>query len=422
MGSMVGKTGRHAGNCAQIKSGSVLFVLLLTIFLASASFASVNPKIELRNYTVSEVPAVPGHVVNITLYLKSVEWDNCAERVAVQLVTTYPLSVQGPDMQYIGPKLCENDSDAKGTLSFLLPVDALAQTGTYQVNVLTTYEKRFAKFSESNTLNVRVGGAPSFVASVTSSQPVDIYAGDSAAVTITFQNNGSSTVQSSRVELSAPEGIEVKWAGQQQELGSIPPRGSTSATFSIEALKDTAPGNYTLTAKLNYVGEDKLQGASVFKFEMPVKPKADFSTSLAGNKSLIAGDDAEIQLVLRNTGTQEARSLKARIKPIFPFSTDGTVRYVDSLKPGEEQILTYVVHVDKDGTAGSQIAGVLVDFEDPQGNKFSDSNDFALSVRAKSAIERLLDFWYLGAIALLAVGIVLVRTALAALRKKDKEK
>ena len=397
-----------------------IMFLLLVAFLASASFASVNPNIELRNYTLSEVPAVPGHVVNLTIYLKSTEWDNCAEHVTVQLITTYPLSVQGPDMQYIDPKLCENDSDAKGTLSFLLPVDTLAQTGTYQVTVMTGYEKRFAKFSNSNTLNVRIGGAPSFVASVTSSQPVDIYAGDSAAVTITFQNNGSSTVQSSRVELSAPEGIEVKWAGQQQELGSIPPRGSMSATFNIEALKDTAPGDYKLTAKLTYVGEDKLQGAETFTFNMPVKPKADFTTSAADNRSLIAGSDAEVLFALRNTGTQEARNLKVRIRPIFPFSTDGTVRYVDSLKPGEEQNLTYVIHIDKDGTAGSQIAGVLVDFEDPQGNKFSDSNDFQLSVRSETLTERIAGFWYLGVLAIIIVAILLVRMALGALKKKEK--
>ena len=47
--------------------------------------------------------------------------------------------------------------------------------------------------------------------------------------------------------------------------------------------------------------------------------------------------------------------MEVRIEPLFPFSTDGTVRYIESLRPGETQNLTYVITVDKDATAGGQL-------------------------------------------------------------------
>lgn len=384
------------------------FAAMLLLF-AGMPFASVNPKVQLQGYELSEVPAIPGHIVNLTLHFKSVESDNCAERLSVQLAVAYPLSLQGPDTQYVDG-LCFRDPDSKGTFSFLLPVDSLAQSGTYPIAVTSTYEKRFSKFSDSNTVNLRVGGLPQFVASVASSAPTDIYAGDSAAITVRIQNAGSSRVESARAKLAASNGIEVKWAGTEQEIGQIAPRGSASSTFNIEADKRLSPGNYNLYLTLNYVGEDKANGTASFVFNIPIKPKADFAASAQTNGTLTAGEDREVSVILNNTGTDDAKNVKVRIRPIYPFSTDGTVRYIDVLPAGQSSKLTYLIHIDKDGTPGEQLSGILIDFEDKQGKKFSDSADFAMVVRSKTTVERLYDYWYIGVFFAFILLIVIVRT------------
>jgi len=398
---------------------AALFVLTFALLCGSA-VASVNPKVQLESYSVSELPAVPGHTVTLFIHLKSLEWDNCAERVTVQVVMSYPLSVSGMDTQYID-LLCFNDSAEKGTVSFSLPVDSLAQSGTYPVTVLTTYEKRYETFSASNTLNLRVGGIPSIIASVVSSNPVDVYPGDTASVTIKFHNNGSGRAESARVKLEAPEGLEVKWAGSEQELGLIAARSSASATFNIEAFKNTMPGTYMLHATLDYASEDKTVSRQDFYFDMPIKEKADFTAEAKIDSPLLSGDDKEVVMALSNTGSQEARKLKVRVRPVFPFSTDGTVRYVESLAPGEKTDLVYVIHTDKEATAGGQISGLLLDFEDPQGNKFTDSLDFALNVKTKSLEDQIMKYWYLGALAVLVVLLVALRKVSSA-RKKKRER
>ena len=385
--------------------GSLFVLMLIFLQLSSVSFASVNPKIQLDNYTISEVPAQPGHVVALTLYMREIEWDHCAERVSVQLSLGYPFSIQGPDTQYID-RLCLNDGD-KGKVTFLLPVDSLAQSGTYQITLSTIYEKNFDKLSQTNTLNVRVGGAPSFVASVAASDPTDIYPGDSSAVTITFQNNGGSTVKSAHVTLSASDGIEVKWAGKTQELGSISPRSSASATFKIEVAKDIKPGNYKLNAVVDYLSENDSSSTSKFSFDIPVKPKADFIAT--SNARLVGDDNKEITVTMKNTGYEQARNIKVKIQPIFPFSTDGTIRYVDSLKAGESKDLTYVIHIDKDATPGNQLLTLLLDYEDQTTKKFSDSADFQLVVVKKSIEQDLMGYWYVFAIVALALAMMILR-------------
>ena len=383
--------------------GKILVFALAALFLASGfASASINPKMELLNYTLSEVPAQPGHVLALTLHMKSIESDNCAENVAVQLMVSYPLSVQGSDTQYVD-LLCFQDPQSKGDFIFYLPVDNLATSGTYPVLVSTTYEKRFTKLSESNTVNVRVGGAPSFAASVVSSSPVDIYAGDTAQVTVAFQNTGSSMVQSTRASATS-DGIAVKWAGQTQDVGQIPARGSADAVFTVEAPKDIMAGSYPLNVHIDYTGEDRQNGSADFMFAVPIKPKADFTAT--ATSSLLPGQKKEVNVELTNTGSQEARKIQARIKPLFPFSTDGTVRYIESLPAGQSVNLTYVVNVDKDATSGAQLSGMLLDFEDPQGKKFSDSADFSMEIRLPTFAEDVISYWYLVALGVLAVVFV----------------
>lgn len=389
------------------------FALFLLAFAGLAS-ASVNPRVQLVNYSISEVPAQPGHVLELQLHLKSMESDNCAEQLQVQVAVSYPFSVRGPDTQY-NDLLCYQDPDSAGTFTFYLPVDNLATSGTYPVSVSLSYKKRYTQLSGGNTLNVQVGGLPSFSASVTSSSPVDIYPGDDAQVTVTFQNTGASSVTSARASAQS-EGIMVKWAGQTQDIGQIQARGSSSATFNIEAPKNLRAGSYPFSVQLDYTGEGRQAGTAQFAFDVPVKPKADFSAAVAD--PILPGEKHEVQIALSNTGSQEADKVQVRIKPRFPFSTDGTVRYIESLPPGEAQNLTYMITVDKDATPGGQLLGLMMDFEDPQGKKLTDSADFAMQVRAPTFAEEAANYWYVIAAALVVAFMVVSRRMQKAKKKQ----
>jgi hypothetical protein len=260
---------------------------------------------------------------------------------------------------------------------------------------------------------VRVGGVPSFTASIAASNPVDVYPGDTAFVTAVFQNNGSGTVNSARVTFTASDGIEVKWAGQIQELGQVPPRGGSSATFEIEASKSLQPGTYHLYATLDYVSQDRTNNNASFVFDIPIARKADFSVSY-GNGPLLSGNDIPVKLVLSNTGSEEARNIKASISPVYPFSSDGTVRYVDSIMPGGSAELDYTIHVDKDAIPGNGMLTLLANYQNPDGRSLSDTADFSIPVSKKSLADSLAELWYVWVL----VAVVLL---VSLLRRKAKK-
>ena len=222
-------------------------------------------------------------------------------------------------------------------------------------------------------------------------------------------NNGTDRAESVQVNLVAPQGIEAKWATSTQELGTILSQSGQQATFAVEADKDTQPGNYRMELDVNYISSSGQQRVYEFPFALVVTPKAEFNAT-GSSVPLYAGQTQDSTIVLRNTGTQEARELKVRIQPVFPFSSDGTVRYVDSLAPGQEVNLTYSLSVDSSAEPGNaQTLTLLIDYEDPQGNQFTDSADFALSVKATTLTEQLEALWYIWAIIVLIILIILVR-------------
>jgi hypothetical protein len=311
------------------------------------------------------------------------------------------------DTKYLDT-ICYGD-DVNGTVSFDIPVDSLAQEGTYPITVVTNYQWQFDKFSNTNTFNVLVSGTPSLTASVTGSNPVDIYPGDQAAVTVTFQNIGSGRVESAQATMTSQDGVEVKWAGSQQELGEILPHGSTSAVFNIEALKNTTPGTYDLTVNVDYEGENNASGSQMFTFEMPVKVQADFLPSAVSGTVVNPGKNEQVTVQVTNTGSEEADDVQVRIQPIYPFSTDGTVRYIQSLMPGQTVNLTYLIVVDKDATAGEQLSGLLFNYKDPQGTAFTDSEDFTLTVKTETLLDEVVDYWYLILLAALIVAFLVLR-------------
>ena len=294
-------------------------------------------------------------------------------------------------------------------MTYVIPVDPLAMTGTYPIIITTLYEYRYAKFSEINTINVRVRGTPAFSASVSASNPADIYPGDTAMVQLQLMNVGTSRADHVKLLVSGPDGLEVKWAGSNQELGSVLPRSGTTVSLSLEAAKNLAPGTYPLTATLQFAGEDQKSLSQSFTFEVPVKKKADFAGDTSATASLFAGDNRVVTVRVVNTGTDVAQNLKVRIIPYFPFSTDGTVRFINQLGPGESANLDYQITTDKDATPGAQLLGFAVDFEDIQGRKFSDTCDVALEVTQKSLAQTLLESWPLIFIVLLVLGIVVLR-------------
>jgi uncharacterized membrane protein len=121
---------------------------------------------------------------------------------------------------------------------------------------------------------------------------------------------------------------------------------------------------------------------------------------------------------LTNLGTATADQIKIQVQPQFPFTTDGSIKYLDTLSQGESKDVQFVVNVDKSATVGTYALDLVIYYKDDQGNILQDTTTTSITVAKEDLLKKIfVDYWYLWLIALIAVILILVRI----LRRKQEK-
>jgi hypothetical protein len=393
--------------------------LLAVLFLVAAvpAHAQQRPNIVVEGFSVMNGSASPGSDFVLVVQLINTEPQACAVADTATIQAGSPFILKGVSSLPVGD-ICNGTA---AVVNFPLQIDPTATGGTYQLSVTNNYETvAFAQFSSTSTINLFVNGAPELRADIVGSDPVDVYPGDTATLSVSIQNDGSFQAQAVTANLSADAPVEAVWSSSFASLGSLDAKQGKSASFVVEVPKDAAAIDYPLHLSVAYRDENLALQHTEFALILHVKPKALFLTIDAGSDALYQDQSGRtVRLLLKNTGTDAARKVKASILPQYPFSTDGSVRYIDILEPGQSVPVTFTVNVDKDGTPGTYGLNMLVNFEDNQGKSFQDdTTKVALTVRSKGFFRAVfLDYWFLWLAAVVIV-VLVARKRVAAKKKK----
>ena len=394
-------------------------LILSTIFVSMAMsvHAALLPNVMVSEFSVKNGEMGVGKNFILVLTLKNTEPAACAFAVSSTLQANPPFIMNGVNTAS-SDKLCFGETKI---IEFPMRIDPTANGGSYQLTISNTYETSLlAQFSNSNTITVFVNGTPNINAHIVGSAPVDVYPGDTATITVNVQNDGSFAAQSVSAKLIAPSPLEAKWSGSYASLGTLDAKQGKNVVFTVEVPKNAAAKDYPVSLELNYQDETLSGQKKEFPLTFHVTKKAFFETTPDGSDALYANDNLKVYtLYLKNTGTDAARKVKVKLQPMFPFSTDGSVRYVELLEPGKSVPVDFVVNIDKDATVGSYGLDLILDFEDEQGKTLHDTAKVSLAVESKSIFRAVvLDYWFLWVvIAFVAFMIIKKKSA----KKSDKK-
>jgi len=396
-----------------MKTKTIFAIFSALLLLMSTVYADSKPNVVVTGFKIKEGSANVGKDFTLQATLANIQSGTCAKDITTSIESGFPFIMKGVSTIPSGD-LCADESRIA---EFPMKVDPTANGGFYQVKISNTYQtSTYIQFSSSSTLNLFVDGSPEINANIISSEPIDIYPGDTGILTIKIENDGNFEAQSINFVLTAAKPVEVKWAKSQNSIEALEPRQSRTFEFAVEVPKNAEAKSYPLLLALTYFDENKAKQNKNFNFNLLVKKKAEFETSDDGSDSLYANTASRsVKLQLKNTGTDTARKIRAKILPQFPFSTDGSVRYIEILDVGKSEPVEFTVDVDKDATPGKYTLDMHVDFEDAQGKKLQDTTQVVLDLKSKDFFRSVFaDFWYLW----------LVAAALATmmLRKKSKTK
>ena len=374
----------------KIAFGIALMMMLSAVFV----YADLKPNVAVLGYSSKGGNPYAGKGFTLAVQLSNIEASTCAKAVSSSIQADFPFIANGLSTIYLGD-LCKSDTKE---VDFPLKVDPTATGGSYPVTITNSYESTtYISFSSQSTINIYINGTPELNAHVIGSNPVDVYPGETATISINVQNNGDFRAESVNAALKAESPVEVKWSKSFNSIALLDPKQSQTIDFAVEVPKDAKAKNYQLALELSYYDQDKELQEKTLMLDFLVKKKARFGTSDNGKNSLYANQDSkQIKLQLKNTGTDAARKIKAKILPQFPFSTDGSVRYIDLLEAGNSAPIEFNVDVDIDAKPGTYSVDLLIDFEDGQGKKFQDTAKATLTVNSKGFFRAVfLDYWFL---------------------------
>ncbi len=392
-------------------------ILFVFVFMALALNVSAlnRPDVRISDYSMPVALLAAGQS-EVTLTLESVGKLDCAYRVIAQASPSYPLSLHGPDAIIVGD-LCKNRSK---NISFVFNADPNANAGNNPVSVTITYEsENAAPYSTLQNLNIPVSGFPQLRAQVTSSTPIDIHPGDTAAVEVTIDNTGSFKASAIEATLNAPAPIEVKAATKTAIIAELAAKKSAKATYTIFVPKATAPGVYSAGVALSYIDENGARVAKSIPISITVAAKADLSVAPSTDAVFIGANNAISKFTIKNNGADTAKNLRVKVIPQFPISTDGSERLVGDLAPGATFEVAFNVNADKEASAGNYAIQIQATYEDATGTKYRDSVETGITVQQKDAFTAIVaDYWFLWAIAAIALAAFFGRKAMSALGKK----
>ena len=382
-------------------------VLMFLVFeiMANIAIADSKPNVIVSGFSIKGL-AAPGSDFILAVDLTNTQSTRCAESVTTSVESGFPFINKGSNVHY-GGEICFGD---KTTVEFPMRVDPTAVGGFYQVKIGNSYESTTnIQFSTSNTLNIFVNGSPKLKAFILDSKPIDVYPGDTAQLTVSLENDGTFRAESVEAYLVSQGELEVK---PQKSFGAIPslePKQSKSIDFSIELPKSSRSSSHPLSLKLSYLDENKQRKEQIVSLNFASKKKARFDAKVTSTDEMYANyNNLRVSVELKNTGTNTAKKVHAKIVPLFPFATDGSERYIEEIAPGKSATFDFSIDVDKDAKPGQYSLDTLVQFEDEQGKKLDDTTQLSLEVKSKNFVRAVfIDFTTLWIIALIVFAFIM---------------
>jgi len=199
-------------------------------------------------------------------------------------------------------------------------------------------------------INVKKEGIVISVANIATS-PAAVRPGDDFVELTTYiENAGNKNAKSIEALLTLPSGLEHSYTDNNRLwVGKLNANESKEATFFINVDEDADSKKYDLELTFNYmdVDDNKYSKKVTIPFLVKERPNIEVVDVEGEGK---AGSKITLEVTLKNTGTEDAEAVDARLikQSSQPFSFDLRSNYVGELKVGETGKAVFMVKIDRE--------------------------------------------------------------------------
>ncbi len=238
--------------------------------------------------------------------------------------------------------------------TFRVKVNNDAVPGNYELKFNFQYVKNgipeSASFIHKFILPVKHEGIVLGIANIVTN-PTAVRPGDDfVEITTHIENSGSKGAKSIEAVLSPPDKLEHSYSDNNRKwVGKLSPNESKQISFFVNIDENADSKQYDMDLTLNYEDVDNNKGTKKVSIPLLVKEKPNIEVIDVKGTGL-AGSKITLEVILKNTGTEDAEAIDARIikQSSQPFSFDLRSNYVGELEVGETGKAVFTINIDKD--------------------------------------------------------------------------
>jgi len=250
-------------------------------------------------------------------------------------------------------------------------------------------------------------------------EPLRVYNGDNAKITIDLKNNDLFPYKNIYGKLLLENGFTSTYGGSTEiYLDKIMPNTVSSLYFFVNIGNDVLPRDYNFKLMITYNNR-----TAEYNVPFTVSPKANFNILSVDSTQLYTGSiNVPLKVTIKNSGKSDAKNIQLKLlggnvlpgsKSTF-ITTTGDVEIIGRLNQEQSYEATFIVNVDKSAKIGINTINLEVSWEQDDGNKFSDvimlpieiySNSYSFNILQHPELSILLVITGSGA----AILIILLR-------------
>jgi len=372
------------------------------------AFSATAPTLAQEDVLVSQTPDLLlfadypsrvidiGESVTINLNLRAAAVPQIARLAVEDLPENWSATFRG-DGQIVNAAFVNPETDATVELQVEPPADI--EPGTYSFTALARSDEAESALPIELVVEER---APASLAFEVDLPMVRGRANTTFRFNVTLQNEGDEDLSVDLLAETAPA-FNVVFKSGSQEVTNIPVKANSSERLNVEvsSLVSLVPaGVYPVTIRAQAGDVETTADLAVEVVGQPSLTLTTIDDRVSGEVE--AGTETSYTLVLQNTGSAPARSIKMRATPPRDWTVTFEPEEIESIAPGEVAEVTAHLRPSEKALAGDY----MVTFRAQPEGSTTETLEYRVTVRTSTA-------WGVVGVGLIALAVSAVGIAVA---------
>ncbi len=325
---------------------NILIIVLIFSVLVNFSMAreiKTSPdnvlRFELVSYSPS--PVQPGDEFDAAIKVKNIE-RKTIKNIRIDISEAFPFTFREGSQTQIFDQLKQNQEK---TFVVTLVTSENANFGTEKLHFSYTYDGLEQIRTETFSINIESVGNIVSLDSI-ETDPVRIFPGEPAKLTVSVENSGNSLLNDVVVKLNLTDPFSILYTTNERRISSLASGESIKLVYDLITTSDAESKPYSFPLQIEYFDEIGTKFARSNTIGLLVYAPPKYDINLEDSDVLAYGSKGSITLSFSNINPSNMRFLSTMLNDGEDYITvSNPKKYLGNLEPDDFETAEYEIYI-----------------------------------------------------------------------------